>query len=115
NDAAAVFRQLGLHPGPDAALAAVASLAGAPPARVRALLDELARAGLVHQPRPRRYALHDLLRAYAVERTESQDTASERHAAVRRMVEHYVELTRANALQAAMFWPLTADEPTGAG
>ncbi len=64
--AARVFRLLGLHPGPDISLPAAASLFGQPAAEVRPLLAELVRAHLLARAVDR-YALHDLLRAYAAE------------------------------------------------
>ena len=48
-------------------LAAAASLAGLPAGQVRPLLAELARAHLLAEHAPGRYACHDLLRAYAAE------------------------------------------------
>ena len=40
-EAARLFRLLGLHPGPDLAFGAAASIAGLPPARARSLLAEM--------------------------------------------------------------------------
>jgi DNA-binding SARP family transcriptional activator/tetratricopeptide (TPR) repeat protein len=88
--AARLFRLLGLHPGPDVSTAAAASLAGHPVAEVRPPLAELARAHLVSEHAPGRYALHDLLRAYAGELARGQDTAAERRAATERMLDHYL-------------------------
>ncbi|HEU4423406.1 MAG TPA: BTAD domain-containing putative transcriptional regulator, partial [Pilimelia sp.] len=64
-DAARLFRLLGIHPGPDISTPAAASLAGIPPDQARPLLAELARAHLITEHRPGRYAFHDLMRAYA--------------------------------------------------
>ena len=66
-DAAELFRRLGHHPGPDMALATVTSVAGRPPSGTLALLGELTDAQLLSEPRPGRYAAHDLVRAYAAE------------------------------------------------
>jgi len=84
--AARLFRLLGLHPGPDIAPAAAASLAGLPEEQVQPLLDELARAHLVERWAPGRYALHDLLRAYAAEQAHAREGRS----AKRRLVAHYL-------------------------
>ena len=81
-DAARLFRLLGLYPGPDIAAAAAASLAGTGSQRARALLAELARAHLLTEHSPGRYALHDLLRAYATELTQADDSDDARDAAV---------------------------------
>ncbi|MEH1015725.1 BTAD domain-containing putative transcriptional regulator [Micromonospora sp. CPCC 206060] len=94
-DAARLFRLLGLHPGPDVALPAVASLVGLPPARVRPLLAALTRAHLLVEPVPGRYALHDLLRAYAAELCQTDDGDAERTAARHRLFDHYLHATHA--------------------
>jgi DNA-binding SARP family transcriptional activator len=89
-DAARLFRLLGLHPGPDLAAPAAASLAGAPLRQVRPLLAELARAHLVTERLPGRYSFHDLLRAYAVELGNSHDCDTERRIATHRLLDHYL-------------------------
>ncbi|HVQ89975.1 MAG TPA: tetratricopeptide repeat protein, partial [Mycobacteriales bacterium] len=96
--AARLFRLLGLHPGPDIGAAAAASLAGTRPAAVRPLLAELARAHLVAEPAPGRYAFHDLLRAYATELAQDADPAAERRAALHRLLDHYLHTAHAAAL-----------------
>jgi len=95
---ARLFRQLGLHPGPDISVPAAASLAGLPPRRTRAMLTELARAQLLAEHQPGRYAFHDLLRAYAAERARADDSPDARAAAAGRMLDHYVH----SAFRAAM-------------
>jgi DNA-binding SARP family transcriptional activator/tetratricopeptide (TPR) repeat protein len=87
--AARLFRLLGLHPGPDIAAPAAASLAGQPAAEVRPLLAELAGAHLLERAAGR-YALHDLLRAYAMELAQALDTAAQRAASLHRALSHYV-------------------------
>ena len=87
---ARMFRLIGLHSGPDIGARAAASLAGMPAGKVRTLLSELARANLLTEQRPGRYACHDLLRAYASEQSEAIDSASERHAARHRLLAHYI-------------------------
>jgi len=81
SDAARAFSLLGLHPGPDTDAYALAALAGIPLRRARALLAELARAHLVALVSQGRYAMHDLLRAYAAERATQTLGAAERDAA----------------------------------
>ncbi|MFG1652083.1 BTAD domain-containing putative transcriptional regulator [Micromonospora sp. NPDC049275] len=87
--AARLFRLLGLHPGQDISVCAAASLAALPERQVRPALAELARAQLVTERAPGRYTCHDLLRAYAAELVELEP-AEERHAALRRIVDHYL-------------------------
>jgi DNA-binding SARP family transcriptional activator len=89
-DAARLFRLLGLHPGPDIAPPAAASLAGLPPRQVGRLLAELSRAHLIAERTPGRYVFHDLLRAYAAELVRTVDTGAERRAALHRMLDHYL-------------------------
>lgn len=89
-DAARLFRLLGLHPGPHVTTAAAASLAGVPIGAVRRMLTELARAHLLTELQPGRYAFHDLLRAYAVELVKAVEGAAERSVVIRRMLDHYL-------------------------
>ena len=88
--ASQIFRLLGLHPGPDISLAAVASLAGRSRLVVRALLAELARSNLAVEHVPRRYTLHDLLRVYAAELAHAVDGVDQRRIAMTRLLDHYI-------------------------
>jgi tetratricopeptide (TPR) repeat protein len=88
--AARLFRLLGLHPGPDAALPAIAALADVPSPRARVLLAELVRGHLLTEHAPGRYAFHDLLRAYAAELVATYDSDDVRHTAAHRMLDHYL-------------------------
>ncbi len=88
--AAGLFRLLGLHPGPDISAPAAVSLAGLPPPRTRQLLAELARASLLAEHAPGRYAFHDLLRAYAADLAHTHDTGDQRHSGVGRLLDHYL-------------------------
>jgi DNA-binding SARP family transcriptional activator len=96
--AARLFRLLGLHPGPDIAAGALASLAGIPVEALRPVLDELAAAHLVTEHVEGRWMLHDLLRAYATELVHTHDGAAERDAVLRRVLDHYVHSGHAAAL-----------------
>jgi tetratricopeptide (TPR) repeat protein len=87
--AARLFRLLSLHSGPDAGVAAVASLAALPEADTARLLADLAEAHLLLLRAPGRYAYHDLLRAYAAELCGELDSARDRDAARRRLYDHY--------------------------
>ncbi|WUW37413.1 tetratricopeptide repeat protein (plasmid) [Streptomyces sp. NBC_01462] len=88
--AARLFRLLSLHSGPDISTPAVAALAGLPRQRIRGPLMELAQAHLVTEHFPGRYTLHDLLRVYAAERVQAEETASDRDAAVERLPSWYL-------------------------
>jgi transcriptional regulator with XRE-family HTH domain/tetratricopeptide (TPR) repeat protein len=85
---ARMFRLLSTHPGPDISAPAAASLGAIPLAQAGLALRELARAHLLTEHSQGRYAFHDLLRAYAAER--SDDCATERSAALHRMLDHYL-------------------------
>jgi DNA-binding SARP family transcriptional activator/tetratricopeptide (TPR) repeat protein len=95
SSAARLFRVLGLHPGPDISAAATASLAGCVPSQTRALLAELVGARLLTEHAPGRYAFHDLLRAYAAELAHCVETDSDRHAALSRILDHYLHTAHA--------------------
>jgi tetratricopeptide (TPR) repeat protein len=96
--AAGLLRLLGLHPGPDIAVPAAASLAGLTASQVRGPLAELARAHLVAEHVPGRFGFHDLLRAYAVEQARQRDTDGQRHDAIGRALDHYLHTAHAAAV-----------------
>ncbi|MDR6975029.1 DNA-binding SARP family transcriptional activator [Streptomyces sp. 3330] len=77
-DTARLFRLLPRHEEPDITAAGAAALAGLPVRRARTLLGALADAHLLTEPAPGRYALHDLLRAFAAERAATDAGASDR-------------------------------------
>jgi DNA-binding SARP family transcriptional activator/tetratricopeptide (TPR) repeat protein len=90
DQAARMFRLLGLHPGPDISVPAAASLAGVLKPQARRLLGGLARAHLIAEHVPGRYAFHDLLRAYAAGQAHAHESQDEREAAVGRVLDHYL-------------------------
>ncbi|MEO3780176.1 BTAD domain-containing putative transcriptional regulator [Micromonospora sp. B11E3] len=96
--AARLFRLLALHPGPDISTPAVASLAGVPRPRARQLLAELLSAHLLTEHAPRRFSIHDLLRAYAGELTQAHDSDAERCTVTRRLLDHYLHSAYAAVL-----------------
>jgi DNA-binding SARP family transcriptional activator len=110
--AARLFRLLGLHPSPDIPIAAAASLAAVPPCEARTTLAELTRAHLLAEPVPGRYTLHDLLRAYASELAHAHDTESDRHAAVHRLLDHYLHTAHSAAVAMEPFlYPVAVGPP----
>jgi DNA-binding SARP family transcriptional activator/tetratricopeptide (TPR) repeat protein len=96
--AARLFRLLGIHPGPDISAPAAASLVGAELAQARYLLAELGRAHMIAEHAPGRYAVHDLLRAYAAEQAYALDGDAARRAAVGRVLGHYLHTAHAAAV-----------------
>jgi DNA-binding SARP family transcriptional activator len=119
--AARLFRVLGLHAGPDISAATMASMSGIETSEREAALRELLRASLVSEPAPGRYAMHDLLRAFAAEQAERQDSPDSRIAAIRRMLDYYLQtalradqlldVNRADALRMLPFAVQPDSEP----
>jgi DNA-binding SARP family transcriptional activator/tetratricopeptide (TPR) repeat protein len=95
--AARLLRLLSHHPGPDVTAAAAASVAAEPVRQVHRSLIELTRTNLVTEPVPGRYVLHDLLRAYAAERSEREDPEPDRRAALYRTLDHYLRTAYAGS------------------
>lgn len=93
--AARLFRLLSLHPGPDVAAPAVASLAGADGQTIGPLLTELTRANLFTEHTYGRYAFHDLLRAYAADLADETEPPAERRDAVHRLLDHCLHTAHA--------------------
>ncbi len=71
------FRHLGLHPGPDIDTYAAAALAGLAYDNTVQILDELHRDGLLAEPLPRRYRMHNLIHQYARSLATADDFADE--------------------------------------
>ena len=95
--AARMFRLLGLHHGPDSSAAAAASLAGISLAAARTALAELTRASLLTEDAAGRFGCHDLLRAYAAELAAGTLPAAERELAGQRVLVFYVRTAHAAA------------------
>jgi tetratricopeptide (TPR) repeat protein len=92
---ARMLRSLAAHPGPGITAAAAASMAGIPLSQARLTLRTLAAANLVTEYAPGRYALHDLLRAFAAEQAQAAEHADDHRAATRRMLDHYLRTSNA--------------------
>jgi tetratricopeptide (TPR) repeat protein len=75
-------------------------MAAVPLREGRRLLAELARAHLLAEPVPGRFAFHDLLRAYAAERAQADESEAERRAATGRMLDHYLHTAHPAAMLA---------------
>jgi hypothetical protein len=86
--AAPAFRLIGLQPGPELTVAAVAALTGAGLAEAQRALVLLGRAHLIQQIEPGRYGMHPLLRAFARELCLATDAEADRSAALARLFEH---------------------------
>jgi DNA-binding SARP family transcriptional activator len=86
---ALAFRLLSLVPGSDVGLLATAALFGTSAQQSERALEHLVDASLLDSPAPGRYRLHDLLRIYAGELAEAEESEATRHAAVERLVRWY--------------------------
>ncbi|WP_329033380.1 tetratricopeptide repeat protein [Streptomyces sp. NBC_01725] len=100
---ATLFRQLGVHPGPEFGLPAAAALAALPAVQTRQLLDSLVGAHLLEQTGPDRYQFHDLLRAYAAGLTRLDEPQEEGQAALRRVLSWYLCTAEAARTRLAPF------------
>ena len=90
DDAAALFRLMGLHPGDVIDVHTVAALAGWTGSRGRQALSVLTAAHLLHEVTADRYEMHDLLRLYSRELATRELAAGERDATVLRLLHYYL-------------------------
>jgi tetratricopeptide (TPR) repeat protein len=81
---------LGLHPGPNVSTSAAAELAGITTTQAQRHLDALTNVHLLTEIARSRYQFHDLLRDYAIEQVVTGELASDRDAAIRRMLAWYL-------------------------
>ncbi|WP_433260881.1 BTAD domain-containing putative transcriptional regulator [Actinosynnema sp. CS-041913] len=106
------FAMLGIAPGPDIDLPAAASLTGLPARDTRAVLRALADASLIDTQHPGgRYAMHDVVRAYAA---MVADTLPEpvRLSALDRVVDFYLHTAHTAAFHLNPHRPpITLDPP----
>lgn len=84
-----VFALLGIAPGPDIGLPAATSLTGLPVGETRAELRALADVSLLDSRPGGRYAMHDLVRAYATTYAHHDLPEPVRRAALERVVDFY--------------------------
>ncbi|KKD05543.1 regulator [Streptomyces sp. WM6386] len=90
-----LFRLLGLFPGAEFTAEVAAAFLAAPLPQARRLLGALAAAHLIEPAAAGRYRFHDLLREYAQERAQVEDTAADRDAALERLLIWYLHAARA--------------------
>ncbi|WP_367128992.1 tetratricopeptide repeat protein [Saccharothrix sp. HUAS TT1] len=90
------FRLLGLHPGPDLSIDAVAAILGTTKSIALDCLELLASAHLLEQPGSLyRYRFHDLLRDYAEECARADEAEQERDLAEHRLVDFFLHTAKA--------------------
>jgi DNA-binding SARP family transcriptional activator len=94
---ARVFRLLGLWQGASISLPAAAALLGKSEDDVADALETLVDANLLDSPAPDRYRFHDLLRVYATERANEEESETDRGEAVARLLRWYLATADAGA------------------
>jgi DNA-binding SARP family transcriptional activator len=86
-DARELFRLLGLVPDLGITASIAELLIGGAPWRGRELLDQLARAHLIKEHAAGEFAMDELIRIYANERAQAEDSAQKRESAVLRLLQ----------------------------
>jgi DNA-binding SARP family transcriptional activator/tetratricopeptide (TPR) repeat protein len=89
-DAQRLFRLAGLAPVRDLTVEAAAALVDTTAPAASRLLERLAGAHLSTEHGAGRYTSHDLLRQYAAERSDVEDTTAKRQEALRRLFDWYL-------------------------
>ncbi|WP_211346478.1 ATP-binding protein [Actinokineospora cianjurensis] len=89
-DSARLFRLLGVHPSYDLSINSIAALSETPVRRTRQLLDSLVAAHMIEQIVPGRYEVHDLLRAYALDKANVDETPGSREKALVRVLDWHL-------------------------
>jgi tetratricopeptide (TPR) repeat protein len=90
-----LFRLAGLAPGPDLTAPAAAALAGIATSQAESLLNRLAARNLIDEYAHGRYRLHDLLRLYAAELAEAEESPASREAAIDHLAAYATAAVRA--------------------
>jgi DNA-binding SARP family transcriptional activator/Tfp pilus assembly protein PilF len=96
-DPARAFRLLGLWQGTSISLPAAAALIGGSEDDVADALEALVDVNLLESPAPDRYRFHDLLRVYATERAEAEESQAAQQEAVTRLLRWYLDSAEAAA------------------
>lgn len=112
---ARVFGLLGLAPGPDISLAAVASLTALSMPMAEEVLRGLRRVSLINEHSQGRWRTHDLVGLYAIERAEQDLSEEQRDAALRRVVDFYLHSTHYADRQVAPYRRLQELGPPAEG
>jgi DNA-binding SARP family transcriptional activator/Tfp pilus assembly protein PilF len=112
---ARVFRLLGLAPGADISLPAVASLTALAVGEARTIVRQLVSGHLLQEHTPGRFRMHDLVRLYAAEQARGIDSAQERRAAAHRLLDHYLHTAYTAAVRLNPHRLLITLDPAGSG
>jgi tetratricopeptide (TPR) repeat protein len=84
------YRWLGLHPGPHFGVGVASAILRVSVEAATDLLEHLVDASLVQADAADWYQFHDLLRLHARQRAEQEDTAADRDAVMKRILEYYI-------------------------
>jgi tetratricopeptide (TPR) repeat protein len=95
DDQARAFRLLAVSTCPSVTVPAAAAMLALPADVTQRLLDALAGTHLLQSPAPGRYEFHDLLRVFAAERAQADETAAARDAALDRLLRWYLHSSAA--------------------
>ena len=109
----ALFRHLGLIPGPDLDSYAAAALLQVDPTAAARLLEDLVDHNLLLCHAPGRYRLHDLLRTHARTLTAT-DPAPDRDAALDRLLHYYAHTAHSASIPITRRPPPAPDSPVPA-
>nr|WP_273936026.1 hypothetical protein [Kutzneria chonburiensis] len=85
-----LFTLLSVVPGQDFTPALAAAIGDIPVSEATAQLTRLATANLLHEHVPDRFQFHDLIRAYAANKSESDESPQAVDSASERMLDHYL-------------------------
>ena len=111
-DPARAFRLLGLWHGRRISVPAAAALTGEREEDLAGALEALVDASLLESPAPGCYQLHDLLRLFAIERAQAEETQEARTEAVTRLLRWYVSTATAAAdLLSPSHYRIPAEQP----
>jgi tetratricopeptide (TPR) repeat protein len=114
SDLQKLYRRLGIHPGASVGVGVGAAVLGDSAVRAAALLERLGAAHLVEDAVDGRYRLHDLLRIHARRVARLDESADERDAVLRRVVDFYVHAARRVDRAISPDRLRIGDEPQGA-
>ncbi|HEY4018023.1 MAG TPA: BTAD domain-containing putative transcriptional regulator [Pseudonocardiaceae bacterium] len=92
------FRILSLIPGADFEWHAAAAVTDADPGETQRMLGALASANLIGENGSGRYAFHDLIKEFAAERVQEQETAEERRQCRQRLFGFYLRWANSASL-----------------
>jgi tetratricopeptide (TPR) repeat protein len=108
------LRLLGLAPGPEVTVPAVAALCDRTDAEVAASLGRLAAAHLIEPGTAGRFGMHDLVREYARAIASTVDSEGDRDAAIDRLIAWRVRTTESAAGMVSA-WPVRLSVPSRFG